>query len=211
MKSVHKANNRQVYFKLVSFIAVLFLLIGLTQIKLPQKALAVGFVPVPAEYRDSVSIDTINGAIQAILAVDEHGDVGQLMTEYETWKTTEGAIFRPSAVNTIGCSTEFINNLQINFTITHTILEPVRGTVKIEISNYKSGFVYDTKLLLLDFVPRKPINKVVKFSIVTAEPDTEFFIKITFPTAEELAYKEPDTKQVSLLEYLLYQSGITPH
>jgi len=210
MGSAQKTNRRQVHLKLVSFLVVLFLLITLTQIKLPQQALAASFVPLPEEYRNSVTIESVNGAIQTLLS-DEHGDVEQLKTEYEEVKTTEGTILRPSAVNTIGCSTDFANNLKINFTITHTILEPVKGTVKIEISNYRTGFVYDTKLLLLNFAPREPINKAVKFSIITSEPDTEFFIKITFPTAEELAYKEPDTKQVSLLEYLLYQSGITPH
>jgi hypothetical protein len=210
MASTPKINRRQVYLKLLSFLTILFLLIALTQIKLPQKALATGFVPLPEEYRNAVSVESVNGAVQTLLN-DEHGDVEQLKTEYEEVKTTEGTILRPSAVNTIGCSTDFVNNLKIDFTITHTMLEPVKGTVKIEISNYQTGFVYDTKLLLLDFVPREPITKVIKFSIITPQPDTEFLIRITFPTAEELAYTKPETKQVSLLEYLLYQIGITPH
>ncbi|MEM3510206.1 MAG: hypothetical protein QW282_00020 [Nitrososphaerales archaeon] len=205
------AKNKQTYLKISSFIAVLLLLAALTQIRLPQKALAEGFVPLPDEYRDAVTVETINGAVQAILAVDEHGDVGQLMSEYEMWKISEGAVLRPSAVNTQGCSSEYINNLQINFTITHTILERVVGTVKVEICNYETGFVYDSRLLLVNFIPREPVNKIMKFSVVTLESNTAFLIKITFPTAEELAYEEPKTRQVSLLEYMLYQIGITPH
>lgn len=209
---MERVKRKRTYLKLISFIAVLLLLTSLSQIKLPQEALATGFVPIPDEYRGLVSLETVNRVAAAILAADEHGDVGQLMTEYEAWKVSEGIVITPSTVNTQGCATAYINNLELNFTLTHSMFEHVRGTVKVEVCNYDTGFIYAAKLLSVDFLPGQKANRVVKFSIVTPDPTTAFLIKITFPTAEELAYNKSGEEQVSLLEYITSTFfGLTPH
>lgn len=196
------------FAKPVVFVILLILLIALTKVKIPYQAQATGFVPLPDMYRDHVSVDFVGGAVQTIFTVAEHGETEEFKTQYTTWKVTDGVAIQPQTSNVQGCSSEYTNRLDVNFTISNSLTQPTRGTVKVAVYDYNTRTLLSSRQMVLDFKPDGPTSGVAKFSILSFTYDPTFLVKVTFPTADELTYVPAQVEYLSPIQYVLVLLGL---
>lgn len=203
-----KEKRAKHFAKPVIFLALLVVLIALTKVKIPYEAQATGFVPLPDKYRDNVSVDFVGGAVQTIFSTDEHGDTENFKTQYTTWKVTDGVAIQPQTSNVQACSTEYTNNLDVNFTISNNLIQPTRGTVRVAVYDYKTRQLLSSRLFLSNFEPTKATSGVAKFNILSVTYDPTFLVKVTLPTADELTYVPAEVKYLSPIQYVLVLLGL---
>lgn len=196
------------FAKPVIFVALVLLLIALTKIKIPYEAQATGLVPLPDQYRDNLSVDSVGGAVATILSYDEHGDTEQFKALYKSWKVSDGVAIQAQMVNIQACSTSYTNNLDVNFTISNNLVKPTRGTVEVAVYDYNSRTLLSSRFMVLNFEPGKAASGVAKFSILTVIFDAIFLVKVTFPTANQLSYIPSEVKYLSPIQYVLVLLGL---
>jgi|YelNatPaOPRAMG01_1025707.scaffolds.fasta_scaffold36112_3 hypothetical protein len=208
MEAKRRSSSGKRLVKPFAFVALLVLAVVLSKYMVTFDLPAMGYVPLSDSAREKVSVDFVNGAVSTILSSDEHGDVEQFKTEYTQWKVTNGVIVQPQTSNVQGCSTEYVNNLEVNFSISNQLTFPERGTVNVTVFDNRNGAKLATKLFIMDFKPGTMTSGVAKFTIFSNEFDPLFLVKVTFPTSDELSFTPATSRQVPLLEYVLMKLGI---
>lgn len=205
----HLKRERRVkrFAKLVIFVTLLLLVVALTKVEIPYQVQAAGLIPLPDKYMDAVSIDFIGGAVSTIFSSGEHGEEEQFKTDYQMWKVTDGVALQPQTSNVQGCTTEYTNNMVVNFTISNSLMEPTVGTVRVAVYDYESRTLLSNRYLVLNFEPRNATYGTAKFSILSFVFDPIFLVQVTFPTSDELVYLPAEVKQLSPLEYVLVLLG----
>jgi hypothetical protein len=190
------------------FIVLIVVLIALTKIKIPYQTEAAGYVPLPDQDRDKVSVDFVGGAVQTIFAADDHGDTQEFKTQYKTWKVTEGVAIQPETSNVQGCSSEYTNNLNVNFTISNSLIQSTRGTVEVAVYDYQTRNLLEKQLMTLDFKPNQDASGLARFNILSFTFDPTFLVKVSFPSPAELSYVHAQVKYLPLIQYVLVLLGL---
>lgn len=114
---------------------------------------------------------------------------------------------QPQSVGLLGCTTDFWSNLDVYFTISNSLTQPTCGTVQVSIYGYYSGTLLSSRLMVLDF-NNETTSAVAKFSFQSGSYDPLYVVKVTFPTAAELAYVPAELKYLSPIEYALVLLGV---
>jgi|GEM_PF-2166301 len=195
--------RRQLYVILV----VALLMTFFAEYTVPFEFSARGYVPLGDALRDKVSLSSINGVVQTIFD-DQHGDVDQFMQEYTVSRTGEGILIQPLRSNVQGCSTDYTNYLVVNFTIFNELPRPQKATLNVSVYDTANGQLAASKLIVANLEPKQESSYEAKFYIISTEYDPIFLVKVTFPTADQLAYVPSTTNEIPLFQYLLIQLGL---
>ena len=200
--------RRQDVVKLSVLIALVMVLTFFSDYKVTMSTIPSGFATLPDSVRDEVSVTSFNGqAKTAVTNIESY--VMPVPDTFSTWDAETGITLAHTNVASSGCQSVFTDNIDVNLTVTNGLSEAARGAINISIYNQKTGDLLDSKVLMLSFMPGQAAYAAARFSLSTQEIQPIFLVKANFPEGQGTV--SANTKQVSLLEFLLMQAGILQH
>jgi hypothetical protein len=195
------------FAKPAAFLALVILLLLLSKVRVPYVLTPANPPPLPDYARNDLMVTAINGASEMETPVE-----GEEWEPYyplvSSGNSTENEIIMTPQASAPGCATDFQSTIDINFTISNTLSQEEKGTVKVAVFDNGNGMLLASQLLVMDFQPYTPTSGAARFRIVTAQTNPVFLVKFTFPTADELGWVPAEVIYISLFEYLLAKVGI---
>ncbi|HVP23679.1 MAG TPA: hypothetical protein VMS77_07180 [Conexivisphaerales archaeon] len=194
--------------KPVAFVAVILLLFSLSRVTVAYTPMPKGATALPADMVDKVLITSINGGAQSVYDESTGGDTDAQIVGVQTWAPSSNTLVVSPQVSTSGCQTEFKTSVVVTFMTANRLSVEEKGSVNVSVFNNKNGQKLDTYIVPMDFKPGAPASGSAHFDLtVNDDGNPAFLVKITFPTASDLANGLP-LQQVSLFEFLLYKAGV---
>jgi hypothetical protein len=194
--------------KPAAFVAVIFLLVFLSRVSVAYTPLPKGAVALPDDVKDQVVVSSINGGVQTVYDFSTGGDTDAQLVGVETWSPSSNTLIVSPQVSTSGCQTEFKTSVAVSFTTLNQLSAEAKGAVNVTVFNNRDGIKLGTYIVPMDFKPGVAASGSAHFDLtVTDDSNPMFLVKITFPSAADLA-NGITKEQVPLFEYLLYQAGV---
>ncbi len=193
--------------KPVAFVAVIFLLLLLTRFTVAYDPLPKGAAPLPSDLRGEVVVTAIDGGVQTVTDPSTAGDSAPELVGVDTWQPSSNTIVVSPQVSSSGCESQYETTMGVTFSTANQLPYAVKGSVNVTVFDDRNGLKLATDILTLDFKPGQTASGVANFDIMGTDPNPIYLITVTFPTAADLSTGIPQ-QRVSLLEYILYRTGV---
>jgi hypothetical protein len=192
--------------KPMAFLAIIALLLVLSKFTVsysPSK----GAVALSPDARDRVVVTSMNGGTMLVPDSGADSDGTPQLVGVDTWSPSSNIIMVSPHVSATGCGSLYQTSMDITFSTANRLSVEQKGAVNVTVIDFNRNLTLATSIVTLDFKPGQETSGSANFNIQGTDPDPVYMVTVTFPTSADLSSGVPG-ERVSLIEYLLYQTGI---